>query len=185
MRLCLHDALPKHRCFGAVAGCGDMAAAIRLVTVVDLDDRIVPAEIRDAPVIDGPAPQGAEPAAIPLVHGEPVYDPSEMSFAALHLAVLDDGRRLTLLDDRGWGVSGPPDLWQETTVEEIAEDARTVVGPDEAYDDHSQTDMAAAHWTSLADTLRQHGVLVNPEELSRLPHDVELTERVRDRLTNT
>ena len=79
----------------------------------------------------------------------------------------------------------PLDLWQETTVEEIAEDARTVVGPDEAYGDHSQTDMAADHWGGLADTLRQHNVPVDPKELSRLPHDVELTERVRDRLTNT
>lgn len=162
-----------------------MSAVIRLVTVVDLDDRIVPAEIRDAPVIDDPERQGFEPTAIPLVHGEPVYDPREMSFSALHLAVLDDGRRLTLLDDRGWSVSGPPDLWQETTVEEIVEDARTVVGPDEAHGDHSQTDMAANHWGGLASTLRQHDVLVDPKQLSRLPHDVELTERVRDRLTDT
>lgn len=162
-----------------------MAAFVRLVTVVDLDDQIVPSEVRDAPVVEGPAPHGFEPAAIPLVHGEPVYDPSEMSFSALHLAVLEDGRRLTLLDDRGWTVSGPPDLWQETTVEEIANDARTVVGPDEAYGDHSRTEMAEAHWASLASTLRRHRVLVDPKELSSLPHDVELTERVRDRLRNS
>lgn len=162
-----------------------MATVTRLLTVVDLDDSIVPAEVRDAPVIDSPPPGGFGPAAIPIAHGEPVYDTSEMSFSALHLTVLDDGRRLTLLDDRGWSVHGAPDLWQQTTVQDIADVARTVVGPDEAFGDHSQEDMAAEHWAGLADTLRQHGVLVDPEELSRLPHDVELTKRVRDRLTNT
>lgn len=68
------------------------------MTVVDLDDQILPSEVRDAPVVEGPAPHGFGPAAIPLLDGEPVYDPSEMSFSALHLAVLEDGRRLTLLD---------------------------------------------------------------------------------------
>ncbi|WP_418605853.1 hypothetical protein [Georgenia sp. SUBG003] len=154
------------------------------MTVVDLDDRIVPAEVRDAPFIDGPPPDGFGPAAIPIVHGEPVYDASEMSFSALHLAVLDDGRRLTLLDDRGWSAHGAPDLWKQTTVEDIADDARTVVGPDEAFGNHSQEDMAAEHWAGLASTLRKHGALVDPVELSRLPHDVELTKRVRDRLTH-
>lgn len=161
-----------------------MAVVTALVTVVDLDDTIVPDEVRDAPVIDDPLPDGFEPTAIPIAHGEPVYDPSRMSFSALHLAVLDDGRRLTLLDDRGWGLSGPPDLWQKTTVEEIAEDARSVVGPDEAYGNHSQTDMDAEHWADLADTLREQGVLIDAEELARLPHDVQLSQRVRDRLTD-
>lgn len=162
-----------------------MGTVTHLVTVVDLDDSIVPAEVRDAPVIDGPAPGGFEPARMPVAHGEPVYDPSEMSFSALHAAVLDDGRRLTLLDDRGWSVSGPSDLWQETTVEQIAQGARMVVGPDEGYEDQSQVSMAVDHWGSLADSLRQHGVLVNPEQLSHLPHHVEVAERVRDRLAKT
>src|SRR5699024_748293 len=35
---------------------GDMAAALRLVTVVDIDDRTVPDEVRDAPILDDPAP---------------------------------------------------------------------------------------------------------------------------------
>ncbi len=54
-----------------------------------------------------------------------------MSVSALHLAVLDDGRWLTLLDDRGWGVSGPSDIWRRTSVEEIETAARMVVGPGE------------------------------------------------------
>lgn len=111
-----------------------------------------------------------------------VDDDDRMSFSALHVAVLEDGRHLTLLDDRGWTVSGPANLWQWTTVEEVADDARTVVGPDEAYGDRTQADMAAEHWTSLADGLRQHGVLVSGTELSRLAHDVQLSKRVRERL---
>lgn len=167
-----------------MAGCGGVASGTRLLTVVDLADSIiVPPEVRDTPVIDGPPPEGFEPAAMDITYGESDFDPSEMSFSALHLAVLEDGRRLTLLDDRGWGVSGTPDLWQTTTVEEIAADARVVVGPDEAHGNLTRTDMAAEHWSELADTLRHHGVLIDPEELSRLPHDVEITERVRDRLT--
>lgn len=92
---------------------------------------------------------------------------------------------MTLLDDRGWGEHGPPDLWQQTTFEEIADTARTVVGPDEPYDDHSHADIAAGPWPGLADTLRDHGVIVDPKKFSLLLRDVELTERVKDRLTDT
>lgn len=162
-----------------------MADVTRLVTIVDLDDRIYSPEVRGAPLIDGPPPEGFVPAAAPFRRDEPVYDPSEMSFSALHLAALDDGRQVTLLDDRGWGEHGPPDLWQQTTVEEIADTARTVVGPDEPYDDHSQADMAAEHWAGLAETLRDHGVIIDPKELSLLPHDVEIIQRVKERLTGT
>ncbi|KRE38918.1 hypothetical protein ASG73_00675 [Janibacter sp. Soil728] len=152
------------------------------MTLVDLDDRVVSPEIRDAPIIDGPAPAGFEPAAIPMIHGEPDDDPTRMSFVVLHLAVLDDGRRVTLLDDRGWGAAGSPDLWERTTVDEIADDARTVVGPDEAYGDHSQYDMADEHWARLATTLREHDVIISGTDLGLLPHDVELSQRLRARL---
>lgn len=157
----------------------------RLVTIVDIDDRTVPAEVLEAPVVDGPAPDGFEPAVIPIGSGAYVDDPREMSLSALHLAVLADGRRLALLDDRGWGVHGPPDIWRRTSVEDIEEDARRVVGPDEPYGSHSQADMEADHWAYLVGILRQQGVLIDAEELSRLPHDVELSERLRTRITNT
>lgn len=162
-----------------------MPTVLRLVTVVDLDDDIVvPPEVRDAPMIDGPPPEGFEPAAIPIIRREPQpYDPRHMSFSALHLAVLDDGRRLTLLDDRGWGGSGPPDVWQRTTVEEIEDEARMVVGPDEPYyDDETAESMAVEHWDGLADTLRRYGIQIDGAQLRLLPHDVELTDRVRERL---
>jgi hypothetical protein len=44
-----------------------------------------------------------------------------------------DGRRVLLLDDRGWSASGPPGIWAVTSVEEIVDMARTVVGPDEPF----------------------------------------------------
>lgn len=58
-----------------------------------------------------------------------------------------------------------------------------VVGPDEPFGRHSQADMETDHWASLASSLRQQGMAVDAEELRRLPHDVELTERLRRRLT--
>lgn len=40
-------------------------------------------------------------------------------------------------------------------------------------------------WAYLAAILRHQGVLVDAEELSRLPHHVQLSERLRARLTST
>ncbi|HET7385904.1 MAG TPA: hypothetical protein VFJ19_04485 [Nocardioidaceae bacterium] len=154
-----------------------MAAVTRLLTYVDIDDRPRPI---DAPQVDGPPPEGAHPAVAPLGPRPSPDDPREMSLSALHLAVLDDGRRLTLLDDRGWGAHGPPDIWQRTSVEDVEADARMVVGPDEP-----EPEMEAGHWRHLADVLRGQGVLVDADELSRMPHDVELSERLRTRLTAT
>lgn len=152
------------------------------ITVHGVEADVGPADYREgSTMMNNPVHPGVSHVAR-LATVVDVDDDDRMSFSALHLAVLDDERRLTLLDDRGWTVSGPANLWQCTTAEEIAADARMVVGPDEAYGDHTQADMAAEHWTSLADSLRQHGVLISGLELSRLPHDVELSKRVRRRL---
>jgi hypothetical protein len=157
-----------------------MTAVIRLVTVVDIDERPLPL---DAPVIDGPTSEGFEPGLAPLGLAPSPDDPPSMSLSALHLAVLQDGHRLTLLDDRGWSASGPPDIWRQTALSEVEETGRMVVGPDEPFGSRSRADMETDHWTDLATTLRQQGVLISAEELSRLPHDVELTGRLRTRLT--
>jgi hypothetical protein len=128
-----------------------------------------------------------------------VVDPRQMSVSALHEAVLEDGRRVLLLDDRGWtsaaltaswGGEVPngdswreqPDIWAVTSVEDIEETARVVVGPDEPPDRYSQEEMDASHWAYLADVLRQQGVVVDAEELKRLPHDVVLSERLLARI---
>jgi hypothetical protein len=119
-------------------------------------------------------------------------DPREMSVSARHEAVLDDGRRVTLLDDRGWastlhgpGVNEETDAWQLASEREIQETARAVVGPDEQFGDRTQADMERDHWNWLADKLGSEGVAVDADELRRLPHDVVLSERLRGRLGRT
>ncbi len=110
-----------------------------------------------------------------------VASPSRVSLSARHEALLDDGRRLTLLDDRGWTASCRTDIWEQMSVAQIEATARVVVGPDEPFDGRSQDDMAATHWAALAGILRQNGVLIDPGALSALPHDVELSARLLDR----
>lgn len=162
-----------------------MSDVAYLVTVVDIDDRAVADQDLKTHAVDAPAPRGAQPGRDPVTSDGRLEDPHEMSFSAVHQAVLRDGRRLTLLDDRGWAVHGPPDIWTRTSVEEIEADARAVVGPDEPYDGHSQADMESDHWSCLANELRRHGVYLQAEELSRLSHTVELSERLRARLSDT
>ena len=118
-----------------------------------------------------------------------VYE-SQTSFSARHEAVLDDGRRVLLLDDRGWSSSvlrtsgdrdSPPevpDFWAVTSAVEIEDTSRFVVGPDEPFGGHSQEDMERDHWIYLAGILRQQGVAVNADALKGLPHDVVLSDRV-------
>ena len=97
-------------------------------------------------------------------------------------ALLADGRRMLLLDDRGWSGSGPPDIWARTSMEEMVFTARTVVGPDEPPPGRTQEEEAAGHWAALAGTLQQQGVAVDGSELAQLPHDVVLSDRLLARL---
>lgn len=93
-----------------------------------------------------------------------------------------NGRHVLLLADRGWSASGPPNIWAVTSVEEIADTARMVVGPDEPFGGRSQKDMEADHWASLAAVLRCLGVDADVLELARLPHDVVLSEQLLARI---
>jgi hypothetical protein len=105
----------------------------------------------------------------------------QISLSARHEAELEDGRRVLLLDDRGWSESGPPDAWA-MSVEHVVFTTRMVVGPDEPFAGRTHADMAADHWAALAGTLQQRGVSVDAAELERSPHDVVLSERLRQRL---
>jgi hypothetical protein len=109
--------------------------------------------------------------------------------SARHEAVLEDGSRLLLLDDRGWteelrgpGADAIDDLWALTPERDIVETARMVVGPDEPFGGRSQDDMVSDHWNALAENLRAQGVVADAAELRQLPHDVELSDRLRARL---
>jgi hypothetical protein len=128
-----------------------------------------------------------------------VGDTRQTAFSARHEAVLLDGRRVLLLDDRGWTWSSliavqagasdrdstreqQPDIWATTSVEDIEQTARMVVGPDEPTDGYSQEDAEQGHWAYLSDVLGQHGVVVDALDLRRLPHDVVVSERLLARV---
>ncbi len=110
----------------------------------------------------------------------------QLAFSARLSAELDDGRLVPLLTDRGWAQSGPRpgggDPWAGVSERELADAARTVVGPDEPPPGRTQDEEDALHWRALAARLGPHGVAADGEGLRRLPHDVELSERVRTRL---
>ncbi len=102
-----------------------------------------------------------------------------MSVSARHEAVLADGRRIVLLDDRGW-TSWPsaPGSGTVPSIEDIEQAALGVVGADEVFGGRSQADMEDDHWAALADVLRQEGVVADARVLKLLPHDVVLSERL-------
>ena len=112
-----------------------------------------------------------------------VYDdpsqPGQVSVSARHELELADGRRVLLLDDRGWGSSGS---WPQLTVKEIQENARTVVGPIEPPDGRSQEEAARLHWANLQRIAQRHGVAVDVDKLRELPHDVVLSQRLLARI---
>ena len=115
-------------------------------------------------------------------------EPRTMSVSARHEAVLVNGGRFVLLDDRGWSGSlnrvsaEVPDIWAMTSIQQIEETARSVVGPDEPFDGRSQESMEATHWAFLSDLLRRQGVVAAASELRRLPHDVVIGARLRARI---
>lgn len=106
----------------------------------------------------------------------------QISVSARHEAQLADGSRVLLLNDRGWGVSGPPDIWARTSVEDIVDTTRTVVGSDQPFGDRSPDDMEADHWASLQQIAQRQGVIVDAAELRQLPHDVVLSRRLLARI---
>jgi hypothetical protein len=94
---------------------------------------------------------------------------------AVHYAVLSDGRKLVLLDDRGWSANRV-----YGTVEDIVRNAQTVVGPDAPWGGRTEAEMAKGHWNTLADTLANAEIEVGADALRELPHEVVLSDRLRD-----
>ena len=102
-----------------------------------------------------------------------------ISVAARLEVELTDGRRVLLLDDRGWGGTGN---WTDSSAEDIRRTSRMVVGPDAPPAGRSEEDMERLHRTSLQEIAERQGVAVNAAELSRLPHDVVLSQRLLARI---
>jgi hypothetical protein len=123
-----------------------------------------------------------------------VGDARQLSVSARHEAELPDGRRVLLLDDRGW-VSSPliasgegevpeeqQDSWATTSVEEIEQTARIVVGPDEPFNGSSQEEASKGIRRISATCSGSTASFVNALDLKRLPHDVVLSERLLARV---
>jgi|SRR5688572_18354897 hypothetical protein len=109
-------------------------------------------------------------------------DPSsarQISVALRHELELTDGRRVLLLDDRGWGSTG---MWTDRSAKDIGETSRMVVGPDAPPAGRSEEDMEILHWTSLQEIAQRQGVVVDAAELRRLPHDVVLSDQLLARV---
>lgn len=69
-----------------------------------------------------------------------------------------------------------------TSIEDIEQTARIVVGPDEPPARFSEEDVEQGHWAYLSDVLRQHGIVMAASDLKRLPHDVVLSDRLLARV---
>lgn len=88
---------------------------------------------------------------------------SGMDIDVREFAFLDDGRRVTLHQERGFSTSAT-----HTTADEVERNVLTTVLPDDAEvtgDDHP------CEW--LASPIRNHGVAVTPEQLKAGPYVVE------------
>jgi hypothetical protein len=99
------------------------------------------------------------------------------AFRVSEFALLSDGRRVTLHNERGfnsWSSSGDP--WSHLTLEGVAADVLTTVLPDDG-------DPQEEHpWEWLAELLTAHGVEVSSDELRSLPYVIEYSDRLLARL---
>jgi hypothetical protein len=85
-----------------------------------------------------------------------------------------------LLDDRGWSSSA--EIAREGLLQ-IEETARTVVGPDGPGPGETDEQMETWYWEWIEHKLHDAGISAEAGELKVLPHEVEIGERLRHRLT--
>jgi hypothetical protein len=82
-------------------------------------------------------------------------------------------------DDPAWEAKVDVKARHELELADVEFQIRTVVGPDEPFDDLTAGDMQAAHWEALAAVAQQHGVSVEGADLQRLKHDVVISDLIR------
>jgi hypothetical protein len=95
-------------------------------------------------------------------------DQRGMDIDVHEFAVLEDGRRLTLHQERGFSTSAT-----YLTADQVEESVLTTVLPDDAEvtgDDHP--------WEWLASLIENHGVAVTSERLKAVPYVVEFGPRL-------
>jgi hypothetical protein len=102
---------------------------------------------------------------------------SRTSFDVVEYAVLSDGRRVTLLDDRGWSQTthglAPGETWP-LTADDVRRDVLNVVLPDDA-----ETSGEEHEWRWFVERLHDAGVDVTRDELRALPYRIAFGERLR------
>ena len=108
----------------------------------------------------------------------------QLTFRISEFAVLADGRRVLLHDQRGFTTSThrsghklPVDPWGHLTLEELERSILTTVLPDDAEETGEQHP-----WDWLSGRLGAQGVNVRPEELRPVPYVVVFSERLRKRV---
>jgi len=101
-------------------------------------------------------------------------DPAQQSFDLTEFAELDDGRRVTVREGRGFGGrASDGDYWRHETRERLRLNALTTVGPDEG-------DPPSNEW--LVARLSELGITTDLASLAEVPYRVEFIERVLERL---
>jgi hypothetical protein len=125
-------------------------------------------------------PRPWRPGWSPFLDGEQTPDDASVSFDIAEFALLDDGTRVLLHEERGLTVGGGPsrDPWSGLTTEILVRGVLTTVLPD----DDDTDDEHPYEW--LAALCRRHGLDATADDLRRLPYLVELTDQVRRRLAH-
>ena len=82
-----------------------------------------------------------------------------IDFRVVEFAKLSDGSRVTLKEDRGFGMTGPPGLWGRLTLDELERDVRTTALSDE------QDPEDEPPWEWFAERLGALGVQTSAQEL--------------------
>lgn len=98
-------------------------------------------------------------------------------------AVMSNGERLVLLDDRGWssGSASIADLGDR----HIEDTARMVVGPDGPGPGETDEQMEAGYWKWMERKALDAGFGAEAAKLKTLPHDVEIGQHLRHQLAQT
>lgn len=139
---------------------------VRLGALADYDD----VEVQRARLVDS----GVGGEALNVVLGAARR---QVSIGIEHYAIVADGRRV-VFDRAGFAtsVSGVDDPWAYLTVEDIEDDVRTTLEPD-------VDDAGEQNWGHIARRLAELDVDTSVDELMRVPFDIELTDRLRARLS--
>jgi hypothetical protein len=92
-----------------------------------------------------------------------------------HVARLDGGREIVLLEDHGLcGTTLTSSIVGRR--EEVEHDARVCVGPDEPVGDQTRAQAVTAHREHIARLLSEAGVDIDADGVGHLPHEVVLDE---------